>query len=59
MDYGKKMKEAKLPKDHWEDNYSNIEVAGGKYASEFGAEEELRKSENKLANYVKKNRAQR
>lgn len=48
-----------LPKEHWEDNYANVEVAGGKYCSEFRAEEELRKAENDLAKYAKKHREMR
>lgn len=43
---------------HWEKKPSEVEVAGGRYSSEFNQMEEYKKSVDGLANYVKKNRAQ-
>ena len=45
-------------KDHWQKNVSDVEVAGGRYASEMNTEEEYRKSVDSLASYAKKHRAQ-
>lgn len=43
---------------HWEKKPSDIEVAGGKYTSEFGQAEEYKKDVDALSNYVKKHRMQ-
>lgn len=41
---------------HWEKNYAETEVANTRYASEFGAPEELKGQVDKLAGYVRKNK---
>lgn len=43
---------------HWQKDMKDIEVADGKYGSEFGQEESYRKSVDALANYAKKHKAQ-
>lgn len=45
-------------RDHWQKKLEDVQVAGGRYASEMGAPEELKGQVDKLANYVKKNRMQ-
>ena len=42
---------------HWEKDPGEIEVSGGRYASEMGANEEYKKANNGLADYVKSHRA--
>lgn len=41
---------------HWEKDYQAPEVADTRYASEFGAPEELKEQVDKLAGYVRKNK---
>lgn len=41
--------------NHWEKKVDATKVADGKYGTEFGAPEELKKSVDALANYAKKN----
>ena len=52
----KGMKSATMPKEHFERNYNNLETCRAKYAGEFSNPEDLEKSNNALADYVKKNR---
>ncbi len=42
---------------HWEKTVTQTECAGGRYASEMGAPEELKSQVDGLANYVKSHRA--
>lgn len=50
-------KSSYMPKEHFEKEYkTSDETSDLKYASEFGAPEELQKSEEGLANYVKKHK---
>jgi len=57
---GKAKEGLKMPlgNAHWEKKYEGTECAGGRYASEMGAPEELKGQVDKLASYVKKNRMQ-
>jgi len=41
---------------HWQKDVKDIEVGGGRYASEMNTEEEYRKEEDALASYVKTHR---
>lgn len=41
---------------HWERKVEDTKVADGKYASEMGAPEELKRSVDGLADYAKKHR---
>lgn len=50
------MRSPTMPKEHFEHHYSDLECAGGKYASEFGAAEEYKKANDGLANFVKNHR---
>jgi len=43
-------------KDHWEKKPEETGVADLKYATEFGNPEDLKRSVDGLANYVKKNK---
>ena len=43
---------------HWEKNAGDVEVAGGRYSSEFNQKEEYTKDVDDLARYVKKHRAE-
>ena len=43
-------------KDHWQKDVDDVEVAGGRYASEMNTEEEYRASVDGLANYARKHR---
>jgi len=52
----KNLKGAMLPKDHWEKDLGKCEYGGGKYASEMGAQEELKASVDGLSKYVKSHR---
>ncbi len=45
-----------LGNSHWENKCEDTEVADTRYASEFGNPEELKRSVDGLANYVKKNK---
>lgn len=45
-------------KEHWEKKMSEPMEGDGRYASEMGAAEELKKSADGLAHYVKSHRAQ-
>lgn len=47
---------AAQPNHHWEKKPEETMVADGKYGTEFGAPEELKKSVDGLASYVKKNK---
>lgn len=38
---------------HWEKKYEPLKVADGKYASEMGNPEDLKRSNDALASYVK------
>ena len=42
--------------NHWQKPVADIEVGGGRYASEMNTEEEYRKEEDGLARYVKNHR---
>ena len=42
---------------HWEKKQGDVMTAGGRYASEMNAEEELKHSVDKLAGYVKSHKA--
>lgn len=44
-------------KEHWQKNVEDVSVANGKYGTEFGNAEDLKKSVDGLANYAKKHRA--
>ena len=48
-----------LPSDKWEKSMDQLSCGGGMYASEMGAPEELKKSVDGLAGYVKSHRAER
>ena len=50
------MKSPTMPKDHWTKDMSDVMSGGSRYASEMGAPEELKKSVDELAGYVKKHR---
>lgn len=43
-------------KEHWEKKESPTSVANGKYASEMGNPEDLKRSVDALASYAKKNK---
>jgi len=45
-------------KDHWQKDASQIDCAGGRYASELNTMEEYKKSTDKLSSYVKSHRAE-
>lgn len=53
-----KMKEprGKMPKEHWEKNYDELEVCDCRYAGEFTNGEELQRNADDLARYVRNNR---
>lgn len=55
---GKAKEGLKMPmgNSHWEMKPGETSVANGKYASEFGNPEDLKKSVDGLASYVKKNK---
>jgi len=50
------MRSPTMPKDHFERKESNLGVCKEKYASEFGNPEDLKRSNDALASYVKKNK---
>lgn len=43
---------------HWQKDVSDVDSAGGRYASEMNTAEEYKKSADGLAGYVKKHRMQ-
>ncbi len=43
-------------RDHWEKKVDDTSVADGKYATEMGNPEDLKRSVDSLASYVKKNK---
>lgn len=47
----------KFNNGHWEKKSSDVESAGGRYASEMNTAEEYKKSADGLASYVKGHRA--
>jgi len=44
--------------DHWEKDVNAVETAGGRYASEMNGASEYKNSVDKLAEYVRKHRAE-
>lgn len=50
------MRSPKMPQNHWEKSYDCLNSCDEKYASEFGAPEELKASADALASYAKKNK---
>ena len=50
------MRSAKMPQEHFEKKMSDIDAGHEKYASEFGAPNELEHSKKALVAYAKKNR---
>lgn len=56
MSKGKEGLKMPMGNSHWEMKPGDVNVADGKYASEFGNPEDLKESVNKLSAYVKKNK---
>lgn len=54
--HGKMNAMANFNKDHWEKSQGETSVADGRYASEMGNPEDLKRSVDSLASYVKKNK---
>ena len=52
----KGMRSATMPKDHFEKDMSQLKGADLKYAGEFSNPEDLKKSSDALASYVKKHK---
>lgn len=52
----KGMRSATMPKDHFEKKMSDMDAGHEKYASEFGAPQELEHSKKALVAYAKKHR---
>lgn len=50
------MRSAKMPSEHFEKKMSDMDAGYEKYASEFGAPQELEHSKKALVAYVKKHR---
>lgn len=50
------MRSATMPKEQFEKDMQEIEVSRAKYAGQFDNPEELEKSANALASYVKNHR---
>jgi hypothetical protein len=42
---------------HWEKKSADVDVGGSRYTSEFGQQEEYKKSVDGLASYLKKHKA--
>ncbi len=56
MEKGKAGLKMPLGNEHWEKKPGETAVADGKYASEMGNPEDLKRSVDALASYAKKNR---
>jgi hypothetical protein len=56
--HAKKSAMPQFNEGHWEKKPASIEVGGGRYASEMDTMEEYKKSEDALASYARKHRAQ-
>ncbi len=52
----KGMRSAKMPKEHFEKDMSKMMSCDEKYAGEFSNPEDLERSNNALASYVKKHK---
>jgi len=52
----KGMKDATMPKEHWEKHHDNLMSGEAKYASEMGAVNEYEERNKGLVNYVKKHK---
>lgn len=52
----KKGGNASMPKAHWEKSESQVMSCDEKYASEFGNPQDLQRSADALASYMKKNK---
>lgn len=50
------MRSATMPKEHFERKESQVSSCDQKYASEFGNPQDLQRSADALASYVKKNK---
>lgn len=50
------MRSAKMPSDHFERKMSDMDAGHEKYASEFGAPQELEHSKKALVAYAKKHK---
>lgn len=58
MDY-KGMKGSELPDKHWEKDAGEIDCGNLKYAGEYSNPEELKRSADKLVDYVEKHQPKR
>lgn len=56
MAKGKEGLKMPMGNSHWEQKPGTTSVANGKYASEMGNPEDLKRSVDSLASYVKKNK---
>lgn len=56
MKHKKEGKGNPMPKAHWEKSESQVMSCDEKYASEFGNPQDLERSADALAHYVKKNK---
>ncbi len=54
--HGKHAAMPQFNKGHWEKDLSDVESAGGRYASEMNTAEEYKKSVDGLAGYVRKHK---
>lgn len=50
------MRSATMPKEHFERKYSDLDAGHEKYASEFGAPQELEHQKTALVAYAKKHK---